>query len=118
MQLTLLLYALGLVLRVAARCHPAFRRYIANTRARILIKTADGTRARLFVFDKGRFRSFPGGQGDFDAAMVWQDAATGFAVMTSRRPDAAFNAAAAGKLRVEGTSLYAQWFEDGLKLLV
>jgi hypothetical protein len=118
MRLTLLLYALNLMLRMAAGFHPAFRRYIAKTRARILIKTADGMRARLFVFDKGRYRSFSGDHAHFDAAMVWQDAATGFDVMTSKRPDAAFNAAAAGKLRVEGMSLYAQWFEDGLKIIL
>jgi hypothetical protein len=47
---------------------------------------------------------------------VWQDAATGFAVMTAKRPDASFNAAADGKLRVEGMSVYAQWFEEGIKL--
>ena len=38
--------------------------------------------------------------------------------MTDKRGDASFNAAAEGKLRVEGMSLYAQWFEDGVKLVI
>ena len=87
-------------------------------RARILIKTADGKRARLFVFDKGTISSASGNQDTFDAALVWQDAATGFGVMTDKRPDASFNAAADGKLRVEGMSVFAQWFEDGIKLVL
>jgi hypothetical protein len=49
---------------------------------------------------------------------VWKDAATGFSVMTDKRKDASFNAAAEGKLHVEGMGVYAQWFEDGLKLVV
>lgn len=118
MRFTLLLWILDLVLRFASRFHGAFKRYIAKAHARILIKTADGRRGRIFVFDRGRFRSTPGDHRDFDAAMVWRDAATGFRVMTSQRPDAAFNAAADGKLRVEGMGVYAQWFEDGLKLVL
>ncbi len=118
MQFNLLLYVLALALKLASRFHPAFRRYIAKTGARILIRTADGRQARLFVFDKGRFSSRAGNPANWDVALVWRDAAAGFAAMTSRRPDAAFNAAAEGKLRVEGMSLYAQWFDDAIRLLI
>jgi hypothetical protein len=118
MRFSLLLFALALILRISAFTHTRFKRYIAKARVRIMIKTADGRRARLFVFDRGRVASLPGARHAFDAALVWQDAATGFAVMTSKKPDASFNAAAAGRLRVEGMSVYAQWFEDGLKLIL
>lgn len=118
MRFSLLLFALALILKVAAITNKAFQHYIAKAQARILIKTADGRRARLFIFDKGRVSSQSGDRNDFDAALVWQDAATGFAVMTSKRPDASFNAAAEGRLRVEGMSVYAQWFEDGLKRIL
>ena len=53
---------------------------------------------------------------DYDAALVWKDAATGFSVMTSKKKDASFNAAAEGKLKISGMSVYAQWFEEGIKL--
>ena len=38
--------------------------------------------------------------------------------MTDKSSDASFNAAAEGKLKVLGMSLYAQWFEDGIKLVI
>jgi len=38
--------------------------------------------------------------------------------MTSKKPDASFNAAAEGKLKVLGMSVWAQWFEDGIKLVM
>ena len=39
-------------------------------------------------------------------------------VMKSKKKDASFNAAAEGKLKVLGMSVYAQWFEDGIKLVM
>ena len=118
MRFSILLFALAQILKIAAVTNKRFKAYIAKAQTRILIKTADGRRARLFVFDKGRVLTEPGDHQSFDAALVWQDAATGFSVMTSKRPDASFNAAAEGKLRVEGMSVYAQWLEDGLKLIM
>lgn len=118
MRFSMLLFALARILKIASFTNARFKRYISQARARILIKTADGQRARLFVFDKGKVASIPGDRKDFDAALIWRDAGTGFAVMTSKRPDASFNAAAEGKLRVEGMSVYAQWLEDGLKLVL
>ena len=117
MKFSILLFALYQILRRAAKKNDAYRDFIRPMRARILIKTADGRHGRLFIFDKGVLTSVSGDQQTFDAALVWQDAATGFAVMTDKRPDAAFNAAADGKLKVEGMSVYAQWFEDGVKLV-
>jgi len=66
----------------------------------------------------GKISTKTGDQKDFDVALVWQDAATGFSVMTSKSADASFNAAADGKFKVLGMSIYAQWFEDGLKLVI
>ncbi len=118
MRFSILLFALYVMLKVASILNRAFKKYISKTRAKILIKTADGERARLFIFDKGSVSTQPGNQSDFDVALVWKDVATGFSVMTSRKKDASFLAAAQGKLRVEGMSVYAQWFEDGMKLVL
>jgi len=116
MKFSLLLLALHLVLKWAAWKNPVFKKYIAKSHVRVLIKTANGRRARLFVFDKGTVSTVCGDRNDFDVALVWRDAATGFAVMTDKREDASFNAAAEGKLKVLGMSVYAQWFEDAMKL--
>lgn len=118
MKFSILLFGLSIVLKIASMTSKAFRKYIGKTNVKILIKTEDGERARLFVFEKGRVSSVSGDQKDFDAALVWKDATTGFSVMTSKEKDASFNAAAEGKLKVLGMGLYAQWFEDGVNLVI
>jgi hypothetical protein len=115
MRFSLLLFALYGILKIASITNQAFKKYIRKISAKILIKTADGKVARMFVFDKGKITSLTGDQNAFDVALIWQDVKTGFSVMTSKKKDASFLAAAQGKLRVEGMSVYAQWFEDGIK---
>ena len=117
MKFSLLLFALSWMLKIAARKNKAFQKYISSADVKILIKTADGKHARLFNFNKGHISTFPGDSKDFDVALVWKDAKTGFSTMTSKSKDASFNAAAEGNLRVEGMSVYAQWFEEGMKLV-
>ena len=118
MKFSILLFGLYNILKVASFTNKAYKKYISKTSAKILIKTEDGERARMFVFNKGKLRSVAGDRKDYDAALVWKDAATGFSVMTSKKKDASFNAAAEGKLKVYGMSVYAQWFEDGIKLVM
>ncbi len=118
MKFSLLLLILGQKLKKAAKTNRMFRSYISTMRARILIKTADGRRGRLFIFDRGKVSSIRGNQPSFDAALIWSDAATAFRVMASGSSEASFRAAADGKLRVEGMSYFIQWFTDGVKLIM
>ncbi|MDJ0803667.1 MAG: hypothetical protein QNI97_12405 [Desulfobacterales bacterium] len=118
MRFTFLLFALGQILKIAAITSKPFKHYIRNTDARVLIKTEDNSRARLFVFNKGRVSSQAGHHDAFDVALIFKDAATGFSVLTSKRKDASFNAAAEGKLKVAGMSFFAQWFEDATKIIL
>ncbi len=119
MRFSLLLFILYLVLKIASVLNKSFKHYIRKASVRILIKTADGERARLFIFDKGKVSSQPDDHKDFDVALVWKDAASGFSTMIDKNAsEATFNAAAEGKLRVEGMSVYAQWFEGAMKLVM
>lgn len=118
MKFSALLFALYYILKVASLTNPAFKKHIAKMKARVLIKTEDGRRARLFIFDNGKLTSVRGDRADYDVALVWKDADTGFSVMTSKNKDASFNAAAEGRLKVLGMNVYAQWFEDGIKLVL
>lgn len=118
MRFSALLFLLYNVLKIASVFNQSYKKYISKVGVKILIKTKDGKRARLFIFDKGKLSSMLGDQKDYDVALVWQDAATGFSVMKSKEKDASFNAAAEGKLKVLGMSVYAQWFEDGIKLVM
>lgn len=118
MRFSILLFVLYHVLKIKSVTHKAYRKYISTMRVKVLIKTEDGKRARLFIFDKGKLSTATGDREDFDVALVWKDAKTGFSVMTSKSTEASFNAAAEGKLTVLGMSVYAQWFEDGIKLVL
>jgi hypothetical protein len=118
MKFSLLLFVLSQILKIASFTNAKFKRYISKAGAKVLIKTADGQYGRLFIFDKGKFSSLAGDQTNFDVALVWRDAGTGFSAMTSKDPAASFNAAAEGKLRIEGMGVYAQWFEGAIKLVM
>jgi hypothetical protein len=118
MRFSLLLFALYNILKVASFTSKAYKKYISKMSVKILVKTEDGKRARLFIFDKGKLSTITGDREDFDVALVWKDATTGYSVMTSKSPDASFNAAADGKLKVLGMSVYALWFEDGVKMIM
>ncbi len=117
MRFSLLLFALGVVLARACRVNRAYRHHVGNIHGvRVMIKTADGRHGRLFVFDHGTVSSRAGADQPYDAAIVWADAATGYRVMSSHSDEAAFVAAAEGKMKLDGMAAFAQWFNDGVKL--
>ena len=77
MKFSALLFILYNVLKIASFTNSAFKKYIGKVSARVLIKTEDGERARMIIFDKGKLSSIPGDQKKFDVALVWKDAETG-----------------------------------------
>jgi putative sterol carrier protein len=118
MRLSLLLLLLYLKLKGAAKKNKAFQSYIGIVQLRILIRTADGKRGRLFIFDKGKVSSLGGTDHRCDAALIWADPKTAFKVMIKGSDEATFLAAASGKLRVEGMAYFIQWFNDGVKIVM
>jgi hypothetical protein len=118
MKLSLLLFILYRKLKKAVRVNGAYRSHIGTVRLKILIKTADGRRGRLFIFDRGTLSSRTGGDHPADAALVWSDASTAFRVMASGSDEESFRAAAEGRLKVQGMAYYIQWFTDGIKLVM
>jgi hypothetical protein len=119
MRFSLLLLILYRKLRKASRNNKAFMQYISTMKARVLIRTADGKRGRLFIFDRGNVSCLGGADHqDFDVSLVWSDAAAGFKVMLSGTDEASFRAAAQGKLTVQGMPIFAQWFTEGVRLIL
>jgi hypothetical protein len=118
MRLWLLLFVLSVKLKIDAKRNEAFKKYIGTTRLKFLIKTADNKWGRLFIFDNGAVTTLSGADHQADAALVWADPATAFRVMLAQTDTAAFNAAAAGKMKVEGMAYYVQWFNDAMKLIM
>jgi hypothetical protein len=117
MKFTLLLFILYRILKRAAKKKPAYKKHISTIhQVRIMIKTADGKRGRLFAFDQGKISSRSGSKHAYDAAIVWSDAKTAFKVMSSMSDEKSFLAAAEGKMKLDGMAFFAQWFNDGVKL--
>jgi|GEM_PF-105933 len=119
MRFSALLFALSQILKWASKFSPTYRHYIGNIHlVRIMIKTADGRFGRVFIFDRGTVTSRNGAHHPYDAAIVWSDAATGFRVMASKSDAEQFKAAAEGKMKLDGMAFFAQWFNDGIKLIM
>jgi hypothetical protein len=118
MKFTFLLFILYLKLKNAAKKNPEFQEFIKKEKTKVLIKTADGKRGRMFIFDNGKFSSVPGGdQKQFDVAMVWSDADTAFKVMASEDLDKSMEALFEGKLVFEGDDKQALWFTGATTFL-
>ena len=118
MKFTFLLFILYLKLKKVAKKNPEFQEFIKKEKTRVLIKTADGKRGRMFIFDNGKFSSLPGGdQKQFDVAMIWQDADTAFKVMASEDLDKSMEAAYDGRLVFEGDANQALWFTGATTFL-
>ena len=119
MRFSALLFILYQILKWASKLKPAYRGYIGSIhQVKIMIKTADGKWGRLFIFDQGTVSSRRGANHPYDTAIVWSDAETGFKVMASKSDAEQFKAAAAGKMKLDGMAFFAQWFNDGVKLVM
>ena len=118
MKLRVLLFILYQKLKRAATKNAAYRSFLGKMQVKVMIKTADGKHGRLFIFDKGKLSTLGGGIHPYDAALVWSDANTAFKVLSSGSDEQTFQAAADGKLKIDGMAAYVQWFTDGIKLVM
>jgi DNA-binding SARP family transcriptional activator len=117
MKFTLLLFFLYRKLKKASKNNSSFKEFIKNEKVKVLIKTADGKRARLYIFDNGEISSLKGDQKQCDVAMVWLDADTAFKVMSSKDLNKSMEALYEGKLRFEGDANQALWFTGAATFL-
>jgi hypothetical protein len=117
MKFTLLLFILYRKLKKASKKNSEFKEYIKNEKVKVLIKTADGKRARLYIFNSGEISSLKGDQKPFDVALVWSDAGTAFKVMSSQDLNKSMDALYEGKLHFEGDANQALWFTGATTFL-
>jgi len=117
MKFSVLLYFLFKKLKSKSARDSAFNEKLKEKDITILIKTEDGKRGRSFSLSGGDVSSQKGDCPKPDVALVWSDAATAFATMTSKDKDAAMNALSAGKLKLEGDGALALWFTGVVKEL-
>jgi len=117
MKLKLLLFLLSLKMRNAGRKNKLFCSRLQTRTGSILIRTADSSSGRLFVFSKGSLFTKNDPTSDADVKMIWKDASTAFKAMTSKDPLAIIQAMDNGDVRMEGDMSVAQWFSLLVKAL-
>ncbi len=119
MRFQILLFIIYKILKRASKRNRSLINYIGGIKyLRIMIKTEDEKRGRLFIFRDGEVSSKRGGRHEYDAAIVWSDPKTAFRSMTAKNSDeAAFYAAAEGKMKIDGMVYFVQWFGDALKIM-
>lgn len=102
MRFSLLLYGFHILLRFTAWRRVSFREHLKGKDFSMLIRTADGRRARRYVFSGGEISSSKGNGTAADFSLVWKDAATGYRAMISMKPKALMHAIGDGSLKLEG----------------
>ncbi len=116
MKFRLLLYIISIKLKSTSKKNKAFIEYINGKKLKAQIKTADNKQGRLYVFDDGNIKSFPGVY-EADFAMVWSDPDTAFKVMTSGNEEASLAALTERKLVTEGNFKDFAWFSKALSIM-
>ena len=118
MRLSILLFFLYHIIWISSKINTPFKKFISKAKVRLMIKTEDGKHARLIVFDKGNVSTETGPDHAFDTALVWKDPNTAFSVLLKKSQEAVFYAAAEGKLKIEGMSVYALWFDEAMNQIM
>ncbi len=118
MKFSLLLFLLSHKLKKAMKKHKSFRDRLREKDFTMVIKTRDGKRGRSFTFGGGEVSSKRGDAGNPAVALVWEDAATAFSVMSKSSNEATMKALSEGKLKIEGDANYALWFSETVKQMM
>ncbi|BCS97224.1 hypothetical protein DSLASN_28560 [Desulfoluna limicola] len=118
MKFNLLLLVLQRKLSRAAKRNEAFRQFIKDKQLKLIIKTSDNRKGRLYRFDRGRITSSSRIGEAADAAMVWSDAVTAFKVMSSNNEEASVAALTDRTLQVDGDFKAFAWFSRSLDIMM
>lgn len=110
MKFQLLLFILGRKIKKRIKNDPDYKKKAAEKNCIIQIKTADNSKGRYYTFNDGEMKSTKGIADNPTVSLVWKDAATAFAILSSG--DAAKNMEALkdGSLKLEGDGAAALWF--------
>lgn len=114
MKFKLLLFILGHKMKSAAKKNSAFSHYITGKNVRIAMKTADGTRGKVFIIHEGGIETSSKNLANADAALVWSDGNTAFNVLSSGDDEAIIAAMTEKKLQSEGNYREFIWFLTAL----
>ncbi len=111
MKLSLLLFILGIKLKLAALAGVSFRKKLRRKDFVLCIRTEDGARAHTYRLKGGRVSSRFGRDPAADTELVWRDADIAVRIMLSKYDLDGYSAIGKGILRIQGN------FENALLFL-
>jgi hypothetical protein len=109
-KFSLLLFVLGAKLRLTGLASKEFRKLLHREKFILVIRTADGDRARTFHVRNGRAWARRGAEPRADTELVWCDAETAARIMLSKNDLDVYSAIGSSTLRIMGNFKYALWF--------
>ena len=112
MKFRLLLFALGVKLRLSAIFSAAFRKKLRKMDLVLAIRTGAEKEARTYLIKGGRVRSVAGRDRSVQTELVWCDSDTAVRVMLSKNELDGFSAIGRGQLRILGNFGQAFHFLD------
>lgn len=116
MRFIILLKWIAFKFKKAASQNKNFKKFLLGHECRIVIKTNDGKKGRRFIFENGSF-STDTLLNEYDAAMVWNDAITGFNAIKNGEEgikDALVN----HRVGIEGSLHSFTWFGAALNFVM
>lgn len=119
MKFRFLLWAMGLMMARASRSNPAFEQQLAGKDLVFQLQTADGSVARHFTVKNQRVSSRRGTVAEPAFAIVFKDAAYGFATLQAKNKQLAFMQGIQDKhIQIQGNTGLVMWFQGLMKYLV
>jgi hypothetical protein len=115
MKFSILLFALGKIIKRAARKHAGVMEKVKAKNFTIAIKTEDGSRGRYFTFSDGTIVSGKGDPQKADVSLIWKDAENGFKVMIKQSNKGFIKALQNGTMKIQGDPNYLPVFLDIVK---
>ncbi|MGP0013821.1 MULTISPECIES: SCP2 sterol-binding domain-containing protein [Pseudomonas] len=118
MKFRFLLWALGLLMARASRKNPAFQQQLADKALVFQLQTLDGKVARHFIVKDQRISSRSGTYPEPAFAIVFKDAAYGFATLQAKNKQLAFMTGIQDKsIQIKGNPALVMWFQGLMKYL-
>ena len=118
MKFRFLLWELGLLMARASRKNPAFQQQLADKALVFQLQTLDGKVARHFIVNDQRISSRSGTYPEPAFAIVFKDAAYGFATLQAKNKQLAFMTGIQDKsIQIKGNPALVMWFQGLMKYL-
>ena len=118
MKFRFLLWMLGLLMARASRNNPAFQQQLVGKELTFVLQTADGKVARHFVVSGQRVSSASGVIAEPGFAIIFKDAAYGFATLQAKNKQLAFMQGIQDKdIQIKGNAGLVMWFQGLMKYL-